>query len=66
MKVFNWKKMLGLAPNKDDKRLKELVNKSYKSVKVVGRGTIRIDPKEVRETEEFKKARKQAKAIVGA
>jgi hypothetical protein len=66
MKVFNWKKMLGLAPDKDDERLKELVNKSYKSVKVVGRGTIRIDPKEVRETEEFKKARKQAKAIVGA
>jgi hypothetical protein len=66
MKVFNWKKILGLAPDKDDKRLKELVNKSYKSVKVVGRGTIRIDPKEVRETEEFKKARKQAKAIVGA
>ncbi|ADE16117.1 conserved hypothetical protein [Nitrosococcus halophilus Nc 4] len=63
MKVF---KILGLGPNEDDKRLKELVNKSYKSVKVVGRGTIRIDPKEVRETEEFKKARKQAKAIVGA
>ena len=57
-------RMLGLAPTESDKRLKELVSNSYNSVRVVGRGTVRIDPKEVRQTKEFKKALGQAKAIV--
>ncbi|MDC7682169.1 hypothetical protein PQU92_02710 [Asticcacaulis sp. BYS171W] len=59
-------KLVGLAPSEADKRLKELVNSSYNSVKVVGRGTVRIDPAEVRETEEFKKASRRAKAIVNS
>jgi hypothetical protein len=59
-------KVFGLAPNKNDERLKELVNKSYSSVRVVGRGTIKIDPKEVRQSCEFKKAQQQAKEIVKA
>lgn len=56
---------LGLAPSKQDKELQELVASSYSSVRVVGRGTISIDPEEVRQSEEFKKALAQAKAIVG-
>lgn len=36
--------MLGLAPSKQDNELKELVTQSYASVRVVGRGTINIDP----------------------
>lgn len=59
-------RFLGLAPSKNDERLKELVSKSYRSVRVVGRGTIRIDPKEVGQSEEFKRARQQARAIVEA
>jgi len=59
-------RLLGLAPSEDDRKLKELVNNSYSSIKVVGRGTIRIDPKEVSQSEEFKRARAQAKAIVNA
>lgn len=57
---------LGLAPSKNDEKLKDLVTKSYSSVRVVGRGTVKIDPKEVRESQEFKKAREQAKTIVDA
>lgn len=59
-------KVLGLAPSNRDKELKELVAQSYASVRVVGRGTINIDPQEVRQSDEFKRAMAQAKAIVGA
>lgn len=58
-------KALGLAPSENDRKLKELVSRSYASVKVVGRGTVTIDPREVRESEEFKQARRQAREIVG-
>jgi len=58
--------MLGLSPSEEDKKLKRLVENSYASVRVVGRGTVKIDPKEVRTTQEFKQARKDAKAIVRA
>lgn len=57
---------LGLAPSAQDIKLRELVNKSYKSVRVVGRGTVMIDPAEVAATPEFKQARKQAGEIVRA
>lgn len=55
---------LGLAPDKEDKRLKELVKSSYKKVKVVGRGTIRIDPTEVSSSQEFKDAQEKARILV--
>lgn len=55
---------LGLAPSDDDIKLRELVNKSYKSVRVVGRGTVKIDPAEVTATPEFKAAREKAGEIV--
>ena len=58
--------ILGLSPSEQDEKLKKLVNNSYKSVRIVGRGTVKIDPKEVRETEEFQKARREAMEIVGA
>ena len=56
--------MLGLAPNEEDKRLKKLIQDSYKEVKVVGRGTIRIDPKEVSSSDEFKNAQNKARTLV--
>ncbi len=58
--------MLGLSPSEQDKKLKMLVENSYASVRVVGRGTVKIDPEEVRNTEEFRQARNNARAIVGA
>ncbi len=54
----------GLYPTEDDLRLRKLVAGSYRSVRVVGRGTVRIDPDEVNATPEMKDARKKAKAIV--
>jgi hypothetical protein len=46
--------------------LKQLVDNSYDSVRVVGRGTVKIDPQEVGNSEAFKAARKKAKKIVRA
>lgn len=56
--------MLGLAPNEEDKRLRKLVQGSYTKVRVVGRGTIRIDPREVSNSVEFKEAQKKARDLV--
>lgn len=55
---------LGLAPSEQDLEIKKLVDNSYSSIRVVGRGTIKIDPKEVSSTESFKKARQDAIKIV--
>jgi len=59
-------KLLGLSPTKQDEKLKHLVDSSYASVRVVGRGTVKIDPQEVGNSKEFKAARKRAKEIVSA
>lgn len=59
-------RLLGLSPSEEDKKLKKLVENSYASIRVVGRGTVKIDPNEVRNTKEFQDAREEAKAIVGA
>ncbi len=59
-------RLLGLSPSEEDKKLKKLVENSYSSIRVVGRGTVKIDPNEVRNTKEFQDAREEAKAIVGA
>ena len=55
---------LGLAPSERDKTLKRLVDNSYSSTRVVGRGTVKIDPNEVRGTPSFKQARDKARIIV--
>ncbi len=57
-------RVLGLAPSDRDREIMQLVKGSYKSVQVVGRGTIKIDPQEVLETPEFQHALKLAKEIV--
>jgi len=59
-------RMLGLSPSEQDEKLKRLVENSYASVRVVGRGTVKIDPEEVRQSDEFKRALKNARAIVEA
>lgn len=56
---------IGLAPNERDRRLSKLVSNSYQSATVVGRGTLRIDPQEVRDSQEFRHAQEQARSVVG-
>lgn len=63
---MNILEVIGLAPSKRDNELKKLVAQSYSSVRVVGRGTINIDPREVRQSDEFRRALAQAKVIVDA
>jgi hypothetical protein len=58
--------LLGLAPTERDREIAQLVKNSYKSVRVVGRGTIKIDAKEVRDSPEFQRALQRAQAIVEA
>ena len=57
-------RFVGLAPSERDREIMQLVKGSYKSVHVVGRGTIKIDHQEVLETPEFQHALKLAKEIV--
>lgn len=59
-------RLLGLAPSARDREIAQLVKNSYKSVRVVGRGTIKIDAKEVRDSPEFQLALQRAQAIVEA
>ena len=54
-------RMLGLIPTEEDVKLKQLVDSTYDSVRVAGRGTVRIDPKEIGCAPEFKDARKRVK-----
>jgi hypothetical protein len=56
--------LIGLAPTERDQRLRKLVSNSYTSVKVVGRGTVKIDPQEVSASDEFRQARREARMIV--
>ena len=57
-------RLLGLAPSARDREIAQLVRNSYKSVRVVGRGTIKIDAKEVRDSPEFQLALQRAQEIV--
>lgn len=59
-------RLLGLAPTQRDREIAQLVKNSYKSVRVVGRGTIKIDAKEVFDSPEFQRALQRAQAIVDA
>lgn len=63
---MSWLKFFGLSRTEQDEKLKQLVDNSYDSVRVVGRGTVKIDPQEVGNSESFKTARKKAKKIVRA
>ena len=56
----------GLAPSKNDKKIQKLVTNSYKNVRVVGRGTVKIDAAEVRKSSEFQAACKHARGLVEA
>lgn len=54
---------LGWTTSPEDRDLKYLVENSYQSLRVVGRGTIKIDPSEVNRTEEIKRAREEIKTL---
>jgi len=59
-------RLLGLAPTQRDREIAQLVKNSFKSVRVGGRGTIKIDPQEVFDSPEFQRALQRAQAIVDA
>lgn len=58
-------KLFGMLRSEQDKHLKQLVDNSYSSVRVVGRGTVKIDSEEVTKHRNFQQARQKAKEIVG-
>lgn len=49
----------------EDQKLRDLIKNSYRNVQVVGRGTVLVDPTEVRNSDEFKTAQALARRIVG-
>lgn len=59
------KKMLGVHVDLDEQKVLDAINQSgLKSMRVVGRGTLMVDAKEVTRTEKFKDYARQAKSIV--
>lgn len=61
MKLFQ---LLGFAPTDRDRKLTKLISNSYRSIRIVGRGTVRICPNEVRASDDFKMARMAAALCV--
>lgn len=61
--VLRW---LGLAPSENEKNIIELLNESKRArtAKVVGRGTVMIDAKQIRQDPKFKELYKKAATIV--
>jgi hypothetical protein len=54
-----------LLTNSDEKKVLEAIKESgYTTMRVVGRGTLVVDAKEVTGTDKFKKYTEQAKEIV--
>lgn len=50
--------------SKEDIKLINLIKNSYKTLRVVGRGTIVVDPSEVSNTKEFKEALIKASELI--
>ena len=60
------KKIFGVYVDQDERKVLEAINQSgLKSMRVIGRGTLLVDPKEVTNTDKFKSYVEQAKSIVG-
>ncbi|MCL6381632.1 MULTISPECIES: hypothetical protein [Pectobacterium] len=57
-------KFFGFAPDESEMQMIEEIRNSYKSLEVVGRGTVRIDPKEVRQDPAFIAFVEKAKMLV--
>lgn len=54
----------GFAPSDDEIEMVEKIRNSYKSIEVVGRGTVRIDANEVRNDPVFIEYALKAKSLV--
>ncbi|GAC1039052.1 hypothetical protein thsps117_38100 [Pseudomonas sp. No.117] len=52
------------SPSVDELKLAASINNSYKSMRVVGRGTVRIDPAEVFDSPEFKEDLDRARRLI--
>ncbi|VTQ59417.1 Uncharacterised protein [Campylobacter jejuni] len=55
---------LGLAPDNNEMEMVKKIRDSYSSLEVVGRGTVRISAKEIRQDPAFKKLSVRAQRIV--
>jgi hypothetical protein len=66
MDIIMLKHLIALfqAPSAEEQKLAKTINDSYKSLRVVGRGTIRIDPEEVFDSPEFKQDLDRAKRLI--
>ncbi|EIU0497351.1 hypothetical protein L3008_004694, partial [Escherichia coli] len=57
-------RFFGFAPDESEMKMIEEIRNSYKSLEVVGRGTVRIDPKEVRQDPAFIAFVEKAKGLI--
>lgn len=54
----------GFAPSENEIEMVNKIRNSYKSIEVVGRGTVRIDPAEVRRDPVFIENAQKARSLV--
>lgn len=52
------------TPSKEERQFAERLKKSYKTLRVEGRGLVTVDVTEVQNSEEFKKNLERAKQLV--
>ena len=65
-KILNQRRQERQAAEARRQELIKLINNSYETLRVVGRATVRIDPREVAESSEFRRAQQLAAEIVNA
>lgn len=56
-------RLTSILRSKEDEEITQLVNNSWRTLRVVGRGTLRVDPEEVRNSPEFKDAMKRLESL---
>ncbi len=49
--------------SKEDEEIIQLVSNSWRTLRVVGRGTLTVDPEEIRNSQEYKDGLKRMEAI---
>lgn len=63
-KIISWFDMRSESEKREDERILENIRNAPKSMRVVGRGLVVVDPKEIVESEQYQAAVKRAAELV--
>ena len=57
-------RLTSILRSKEDEELMQLVNNSWRTLRVVGRGTLTVDPEEILNSPEYKDALRRLEPLV--